>query len=150
MSPGSKITDERLRAQIRDAFTQLRPQMIANAHKDADLDPASRIDDFSDEDLEQFLNAYEALFLEALEGSGSEKRDFILDTALPPIIEMGQTALEMVRSQVVSAVMLTHRLLPLIDPELRDEAARWLAAYQSGYTHEVAGRALAIENEKRS
>ena len=139
-----------LRDAILRAFQELRPQMIPNARKDADLDPASRIGDFGDAELEQFLNAYESMFTEALEGEGRQTRDFILDTALPPVVEMGQTALDMVRSQVVSAVMLTHRLLPLIAPELRDDAARWLAAYHSGYTREVAGRVLAIEKDKRS
>ena len=149
MSPGSRITDEQLRAEIRAAFEQLRPQMVENAHKDADLDPTSRIGEFSDEDLAQFVNAYEALFMEALEGTGRETRDFIFETALPPILELGQTALQMLRSNVISAVMMTYRLLPLISEERRDEAARWLALYHSTYAYELAERALALEAEKR-
>ena len=149
MSPGSRTTDERLRAEIARAFQELRPHMIANAHKDADLDPDSLVDDFSDDDLAQFLNAYETMFMEALEGSGRETREFILETALPPIVQGGQGALAMIRSQVISAVMMTHRMLPLIDPELREDAARWLAAYFSAYTHEIGERALAIEREQR-
>ena len=149
MSPGSRITDEQLRAEIRSAFEQLRPKIVENAHKDADLDPTSMIGDFSDEDLAQFVNAYEALFMEALEGTGRQTREFIFETALPPILEMGQTALQMLRSNVVSAVMMTYRLLPLVSEEHRDEAARWLAAYHSTYAYELTERALAVEAEKR-
>ena len=134
-----------VRAEIARAFEQLRPRMLDHAAADADLDPNSRFDEFRSEDLEQFLNAYEALFMEALEGRGTETRDLILDTALPPIVELGQTARDMARSNVISAVMLAHRLLPLVKPELRDDAARWLAAFLSTYSYEVIGRAQALE-----
>jgi hypothetical protein len=137
--------DERVRDAIARAFRELRPSMIANASADADLDPKSRIDEFAEGDLEQFLNAYEALFMESLDGNERTTRRFILDTALPPIIGLGQTTLDLVRSNVISAVMMTHRLLPLIDAELRDDAARWLATFHSGYAYEVAERALALE-----
>lgn len=138
------VPSEPVRAELARAFRELRPQMIANAHADADLDPRSRIDAFSDSDLEQFLKANETMFCEALEGS-TATRDFVFDTALPGVLELGQTALDMIRSNVISSVMLTHRLLPLVSAELRDEAARWLAVYQSGYTYELAQRVLALE-----
>ena len=145
MSPASRIADDRVRDEIARAFRELRPRMAQDAAADADLDPASRLDDFGYQDIEQFINAYEALFMEALEGEGRETRDFILETALPPVLEMGQTALQLVRSNVISAVMLTHRLLPLVDAEVRHDAARWLAAFHSAYTYELAERALGLE-----
>ena len=144
MSPGGHTVDKRLRDEIERAFRELRPRMLADAAADADLDPASRFDDFAEGDLEQFLNAYEALFMEALSGTGRSTRDFILDTALPPILELGQDPLDLVRSTMISAVMLTHRLLPLVDPDLRDDAARWLASFYSGYAYDVAQRAFAL------
>jgi hypothetical protein len=137
-----------VRDAIARAFEQLRPNMIANAHADADLDPASRLEDFSDSDLEQFLNAYDALFTEALQGTGRSTRDFVLDTALPPILELGQSAADMIRSNVISAVMLTHRLLALVEEEHREEAARWLARYHSDYAVEVAERVRALETQR--
>ena len=149
MSPGAPVTDEQLRAEIRSAFEQLRPAMIDNAHKDADLDPESPIRDFSDHDLAQFVNAYEAMFMEALEGTGRQTRDFVFETALPPMLELGRTALQLLRSNVISAVLMTHRLLPLISAERRDDAARWLAAYHSTYAYDLAERALALEAERR-
>ena len=140
--------DEAVRAAVLDAFERLRPQMLADAKRDADLDPASRIDDFSEPDLEQFLNAYEALMREALTDGGTATRDLILETALPPILELGQTPADMVRSNVISAVMMSHRLLPLVPEDLRDEAARCLAAFLSDYHHEVIVRVLALEAER--
>jgi hypothetical protein len=133
------------RAEIGRAFADLRPQMIANARADADLDPSSRASEFSDEDLEQIINAYDALFREALEGSGRETRELIFETALPPIVEMGQTAGDFIRGNVISAVMMTHRLLPLVSPERRHEAARWLAAFHSSYACELLERVQALE-----
>jgi hypothetical protein len=138
---------EQVRSEISRAFTTLRPSMLENAERDAELDPDSRLDDFSAEDLEQFVNAYETLVLEALEGEGRSKRDLILETALPPLVASGSTALSLVRSNVISAVMLAHRLLPLVDEEIRDDAARWLASFLSGYSCELTQRALALEAE---
>lgn len=136
--------DEAVRAELLRAFEQYRPRMIADARADAELDPASRLGDFSDADLEQFLNAYEALFREALTDGGRETRKFIIDTALPPIIELGQTVPDMSRSNAISDVMLTYRLLPLVAEEHRDEAVRCLAAFLSDYHCDVITRALEL------
>lgn len=148
MTVDSRPADEAVRREIARAFRELRPRMIANAHDDADLDPASMISEFTESELEQFVNAYEALFMEALEGGEHSTRAFILETALPPILEQGQTALTMIRSNVISAVMMTYRLLPLVEADVRHEAARWLAAFHSGYTHDLAERALELEAKR--
>lgn len=140
---------EDVRAELLRAFGELRPEMVENARKDAPLDPASRVDEFSDGDLEQILNAYEALFTEALTGSGRQTRDLIFDTALPPIVELGQTTLDMVRSNMISAVLLAHRLLPRVAAEHRDAAARWLASFQGDYAYELVERVLALQGERR-
>lgn len=144
MADAPPLPSEPVRAALERAFGELRPQMITHAHADADLDPNSRLEAFSDGDLKQFIKAYETMFLEGLEGS-TATRDFVFETALPGVLELGQTALDMIRSNVISSVMLTHRLLPLVEPELRDDAARWLAAYHSGYTYDLAQRVLALE-----
>jgi hypothetical protein len=141
--------DADVRDELSRAFAELRPSMIDHARRDADLDPDRRADDFSDADLEQFLNAYEALFLEALDGSGRAKRDLILDTALPPVLAMGSTALDIVRGNVVTSVMSTYRLLGLVSDGRREAAARWLATFFADYTRELAERAIALEREQR-
>lgn len=107
MGTDTSGADATVRAEIARAFRELRPHIIENARKDADLDPASRLSAFSDTDLEQIVNAWEAMFMEALEGRGRETRELIFETALPPILELGQTALDMARSTVISAVMLS-------------------------------------------
>lgn len=137
--------DVAVRDELLRAFAELRPQMIAYARRDADLDPSSRIGQFSDGDLEQFINAWEALFTEALEGSGRQTRELIFETALPPIVDMGQTSLDMIRSNVISAVMLAHRLLPRVAEQHREEAARWLARFQSEYAHDLLQRVRELE-----
>ena len=149
MSTDSSGADATVRAEIARAFHELRPHIIENARKDADLDPASRLSAFSDADLEQIVNAWEAMFVEALEGRGRETRELIFETALPPILELGQTSLDMARSTVISAVMLTSRLLPLIAPEHRESAARWLACYHSSYAYELLERVMALKGEGR-
>ena len=149
MPQAHHLAGDAARAEIADAFRRLRPVMLENAERDAELDPNSRIGDFSEQDLEQFLNAYEAMFTEALEGEGRATRDLIIETALPPIIEFGQTSLDMVRSNVVSAVILAHRMLPLVSEEHREDAARWLAHFLSSYSYELVERAQALEAERR-
>jgi hypothetical protein len=139
------MTDRDTLDELSEAFRRLRPQMVELARRDADLDPKSRIDEFSDADIEQFLNAYAAIFQEALDGSGRQTRELVLETALPPIVEFGQTSLDMVRSNMISAVMLTHRLLPQVSAERREDAARWLAAFYGEYSSEVIERVLALE-----
>jgi hypothetical protein len=139
-----------VREELARAFSELRPHMLAFARRDAELDPQRRADDISDDDIEQFFNAYEALFRESLEGSGRDKRDLILETALPPVMDLGSTALDLVRGNVVSAVLLTHRLLPRVSEGHRDAAARWLAVFFSDYSREVAERALALERERQA
>jgi hypothetical protein len=141
--------DETVRADVLRAFEQLRPRMLDDARRDADLDPTSRIDEFPDSDLEQFLNAYEKLLREALTDGGREVRELILETALPPVLELGQSVADMVRGNVISAVMLAHRLLPLVPEERRDEAARCLAAFLADYHYDVIDRVLALEADRR-
>jgi hypothetical protein len=142
------MTDRDTLAELSEAFNRLRPQMVELARRDADLDPNSRIDEFSDADIEQIFNAYAALFQEAIDGSGRQTRELVLQTALPPIVEFGQTSLDMVRSNMISAVMLTHRLLPQVSEERREDAARWLAAFYGDYCSEVIERVLALEADR--
>jgi hypothetical protein len=149
--PDDQVDDQQdVRRDLLRAFRELRPEMVKHARGDADLDPKSRADEFSDADIEQILNAWEGLVVEALTGSGRATRDLVLDTALPPIVRsLEQTAADMIRSNTISAVMLTHRLLPKIAAERRDEAARWLAAFYGGYAHELVERVQRLESETR-
>jgi hypothetical protein len=86
---------------------------------------------------------------EALEGRARATRDLIFETALPGVVASGRTPLEMARSTVITAVMVAHRLLPLVAPEHRDGAARWLAAFYGGYLHELLERSQALLEGRR-
>jgi hypothetical protein len=143
-APSIGDSDE-TRAEIARAFRELRPRLPEIAEQNALLDPVGADQDLAPEAIEQFINAYEALFLEALEGRGHATRDLIFDTALQPIMDRGRTALGMLRGNVVSAVTLTSQLLPLVREDLRREATLWLAGFYADYTCELAERALAIE-----
>ena len=142
--PGPTFSDE-LRAELKRAFGELRPHMVQNARLDADLDPDSRIGEFSEADLEQFYNAYQAMLFEAIDGKSRETRDLVLETALPPLLATGGGAMHLVRSSVLSGFMLGQRLVPLVREDLRHEAARWLAWFYSGYIEELVERTLEIE-----
>src|SRR3712207_4672806 len=116
------------------------------AEANARIDPDSQLERFSDEDIEQIVNAYEALFLESLHDTGRTMRDLVFDTALKPVLdETGQTALGVIRSQVISAVTMSHRLVPMVSEDLREEAVFWLAGFYSQYTYEIAQRVMALE-----
>jgi hypothetical protein len=146
-APGD--ADEAVRAELARAFKELCPRMVEHARQDADLDPTSRVADFSDAEVQQFVNAFEKIFHEALSGSGRQTRELIFDTALPPIRALGLTTQDMIRSNLISAVMLTHRLLPMVAAERRHAAARWLATFHSEYAYELLGRLQALEATAR-
>ena len=131
-------------AALQDAFKALRPELYAISDQTSDMTPESNPEDYSREDIEQFLNAYEALVLEAMEGRGRQTRDLIFETALPGIVAEGHSVGELVQSGVAMSIMLTHRLLEQVPAEERDAAAAWLAAFYSGYTRETVERVLEL------
>jgi hypothetical protein len=139
-APSQDVRDELTRA-----FAELRPRMRELAEANASVDPKPRLDEFSDADIEQFVNAYEAMFLEALQGESRQVRELVFDTALEPMMASGQTALDMLRSNVISSVTMSHRLLRAVREDVREDAVLWLAGFYSSYTAELAERALAIE-----
>jgi len=74
-----------------EAFKAIRSELYAISERTSQITPESNPEDYSRGDIEQFLNAYEALVLEAMEGRGRETRDLIFDTALPGIVAEGHT-----------------------------------------------------------
>ena len=127
-----------------EAFKAVRPELYAISETTSEITPESNPEDYSRGDIEQFLNAYEALVLEAMEGRGRETRDLIFDTALPGIVAEGHTVGALVQSGVAMSVYLTHRLLARVPDEGREEAALWLASFYSGYTRETVERVLEL------
>jgi hypothetical protein len=134
-------------AELVQAFRDLRPQLYDISQETSRLTPESNPEDYSREAIEQFLNAYEALVLEALEGRGRSRRDLIFDTALPVVVAEGQPVGAMVQSGVALAVTLTHLLLARVPEHVRDESAAWLAAFFSAYTRETLERVIELQRE---
>lgn len=138
------------REALLDALDRLRPELYDLSQQTSRFTPESNPEDYEREEIEQFLNAYEALVREALAGQGRATRDLIFDTALPAIFEeVGQPVGAMVQSSVALTVVVTHRLLADVPGEVRDEAALWLSEFYSGYTRELLERYLAL-SEGRS
>jgi hypothetical protein len=137
-------------AELLQAFKDLRPHLFDVSMQTSRMTPESNPDDYSREDIEQFLNAYEALMLEALEGRGRAKRDIIFESALPAVVAEGQPAVSMIQSNVATSVMMTYRLLDAVPAAAREESALWLAGFFSGYTREMAERTLELERDGRA
>ena len=85
---------------------------------------------------DQFLRAFLALLREGIEG-GSEQRELVMTTAVPALVQAGQTPEDLVRSHVAFFMALSPLMLAHVPPELRDDASLWLADYAAGYTCEV-------------
>ena len=133
------------REALLEALDRLRPELYDLSQQTSPFTPESNPEDFEREEIEQFLNAYEALVREALTGQGRATRDLIFDTALPAIFaEVGQPVGAMVSSSVALTVVVAHRLLADVPAELRDEAALWLSEFYSGYTRELFERYAAL------
>jgi hypothetical protein len=149
MTMGSAGDDEELHAELRRAFDEFCPKMAGHLRQDAGLDPTTPLGWIDDAELQQFVNAFKAMVTEALDGPERSTRNLIFETALPGVVAEGRTDLQMARSTVITAVMVAYRMLPLVAPEHRDGAARWLAAFYGGYVHELVQRAQALQSARR-
>src|SRR5687767_7822752 len=81
------------------------------------------------EETDQFLNAFERLLAEALEGDRRDTRDFLFDTAIPALMASGTSPYALLGGQVTFFVVLTNHLLCAVPAGLREEATFWLAGF---------------------
>jgi hypothetical protein len=96
---------------------------------------------------DQFLRAFTALLREGLRGERGQ-RSMVMETAIPALVEHGQTSLDMLRGHVRFFTLLAPRLVAGVPEDQRADAAVWLARYASDYTAEVVERATAVERER--
>ena len=134
-------------AALLESVRVAREDMRAIARSMADATPAAERRETDEAANEQFLNAFEALLVEALEG-GTEQRTFIMDTAIPALVADGITTSEMLQGHVAYFVALTPRLADGVPAEQRQDAITWLARYFALYACEVTERSLAAEREQ--
>ncbi len=143
MSPDTPI-----RNALMEAFTAIRPDLDAVVERMAAAAPEEERNDYSPETTGQFLNAFEALMLEALEAAGDEKRRFILDTAVPALVAQGSTPSDLMRGHVAFFAVLAHRMLERVPAEQCANAEVWLSRFMGDYCAEV--NAIAIQAERDS
>lgn len=139
------MQSEATRATLLEAFHSLRPRMsqIAGEMERAMGAPPAPAEE--QQSREQFFNAFDALVCEALEGSGTEKRAFVLETAIPALVAQGTSPMELVESHVSFFVVLSHHLLDEVAADRQVLAGAWLASFFGGYVREVTERALEAE-----
>ena len=94
-----------------------------------------------DHDLEQLMNGFESLLLEALEERGTEARDLFIETTVPGVIAAGlRTPDQLAGGTAAWGVLLSTALLSRLPDDQRQPAAVWLAGFFGDYA-EAAARA---------
>jgi len=131
-------------AALIESVRGAREDMRALAELVRDAVPANERGEDDEAANEQFLNAFQALLIEALEG-GTEQRRLIMDTAIPALVADGTRHPTMLQGHVAYFVALTPRLVEGVPAEQRTEALAWLARYFGAYAREVSDRTLAAE-----
>ena len=132
------------RAALLEAWPTIRPDLGDLVARLEAVLPAAPTTTFAPEEIEQLLNAFEALVLEGLRAEGTETRDFLLETAVPAIVAGGQPPLDLLRSHIGVFVLLTERLCGAVPSEHAQDAALWLAGFFAGYGSDSTERALAV------
>jgi hypothetical protein len=139
--------DTPIRGTLLRAFNEVRPGLDDVVASMVAQIPEEELADYDPDSVGQFLNALEALVVEALEDSGDEKRRFIFDTAIPAMVAQGQTAVDMARGHTTFFVALGHRVLERISPDECPGAEAWLSRFLGDYCAEVVERAIQAERE---
>ena len=119
-----------------------RPRMLELTKRVVADVPAIGADRYSDEELDQLLNAFEALVTEAVTGAGTSTRELVLETAIPAIVADGLEPWTLACSNTTFAIFLTGMVLEEIPPEQRVDALSWLASFWGSYTGDVVRTAM--------
>ena len=139
--------DAPTRAALLRAFTEVRPELDTVIADMAAQLPQEELEDYDPEVAGQFLNAFETLVVEALEGAGDEKRRFIFDTAIPAMVAQGQTAVDFARGHTTFFVALGHRILERVARDECPGAELWLSRFLGDYCAEVVERGILAGRE---
>ena len=120
--------------EIRRLLHDEREQLLALADR-----VSATTQRYSDEELHQLLNGFEAMVVEALEGRGTQTRDLFVETAIPAVLAAGESPSGLVHNTVGFAILLTTHLLDSLPPEHRTEAGDWLAHFFADYCARLTG-----------
>ena len=131
--PASPETREVLLVALRD----IRPELSTISERLVAAMPTAERTEFDPGMREQFLNALEAVMLEALEGTSTETRSFIFEVAIPAMVDQGRTAMSLLEGHVALFILLTGQLVAEVPGERRAAAEAWLAVYFAGFVREL-------------
>ena len=138
MRPGAREALRAAIAESRDGWMRAGERAVAAS---PELAAAS----LGDDDLNQLLNGFEALMLEALEERGDETRRLFLETAVPALVAGGQTPASLVHGAAAFSVLLATEIVPLVSEEHRGETAGWLAGFLGAYCRDLVEAATVAE-----
>lgn len=86
---------------------------------------------------EQFVHGFAAIVREALAGDSREARDLYTASAAAVLAAEGRAPSDLARSLVVFGSLLGVEVAVTADPEVRTEAAQWLALFVGTWTEEL-------------
>jgi hypothetical protein len=125
------------RTALAEALTTVRPGLGELSRRLSEASPqAQPAEPFDDAANDQFLNAFETVVREGLEGGG-QTREFIFSTAVPALVAAGQTPEMLVHGHVAFFVVFCHRLLATVGDDVREDAEVWLSGFFADYVAEV-------------
>jgi hypothetical protein len=78
------------------------------------------------------------VLVEALEGRRPETRTFFLETVIPGLLQSGMELGAVVHTTATWSMLVLDHVTPLLPPEVRGEAARWLAVFLGAWTADIA------------
>lgn len=91
----------------------------------------------------QMVDGVLAVFVEGLEGQGTEIRSFYLETLIPSLLENdGDKAKDLVGQTVRFVMLMAYDAIEQVPAESRDAAMQRLVRFSSDYLAEVANVAL--------
>lgn len=123
--------------ELLNAIEQRRAELIQTlGFTHSNPEPGARV--YEHADIEQMVNGFLALLVEALEERPPEVRTFFLQTAMPALRDSGTTLHTMMRGSVQALMIMSITLTQHVSPEVRDEARGWLSSFTGAYVAEMA------------
>ncbi len=119
-------------AQRRGPFLK---QIIDDTQK---TPPPPGQEPYPPEAIEQFVNGFFNVILEALEGRSQETRQFVMTTMFPAMRDSGTAADLMIGGSARVLIALAIDIVDGIKPEHRSEARGWICQVLGDYLGDMA------------
>jgi hypothetical protein len=86
----------------------------------------------------QIVDGMLGVFVEGLEGQGTEVRSFVLATLVPSVLEDRDTPESLVTKSIRFIMLIVCDAIEQVPAENREAAVQWLVRFSSDYLAEVA------------